>query len=158
MAESSRGQRLRAWTAVALWAALILTLGGQDFSADATGGWIEGLLRALFPDLDPSRLEPIHSVTRKAAHLIEYGVLGLLAFHAMTLDSPSALVRPALLALLLVAGVAAVDEGRQALLESRTGSAGDVGIDVVGGAIGLSALAGVTRVARRWRTAEPARA
>jgi len=154
---ASGGQKLRAWVAVVLWAALILTLGGQDFSADATGGWIEGVLRALFPDLDPSRLEPIHFVTRKAAHLIEYGVLGLLAFHAMALDSPSALVRPALLTLLLVAGVAAIDEGRQAVLESRTGAAGDVGIDVVGGAIGVTALVLVTRLARR-RAAEPARA
>ena len=68
------------------------------------------------------------------------------------------MARPALLALLLVAGVAAVDEGRQALLESRTGSARDVGIDVAGGAIGLSALVGVTRLTRRWRSAEPVRA
>lgn len=157
MAATRRRQRVRAWAAVVLWALLILTLGGQDFSAEDTGGWIEGILRALFPDLDPSRLEPIHFVVRKGAHLFEYGVLGLLAFHALTLDAPSAVARPALLALLLVAAVAAVDEGRQAQLANRTGSARDVGIDVAGGAVGLSALVLVTRLARR-RAAEPARA
>jgi VanZ family protein len=144
--------------AVVLWAVLILALGGQDFSAEATGGWLEGLLRTFFPDVDPGRLEPIHFVSRKAAHLIEYAVLGLLSYHALALDGPSAVARPALLALLLVAGVAAVDEGRQALLESRTGSARDMGIDVLGGAIGLSALILVARLTRRRRNAEAVRA
>ena len=90
--------------AVVLWAVLILALGGQDFSAEATGGWLEGLLRTFFPDVDPGRLEPVHFVSRKAAHLIEYAVLGLLSYHALALDGPSAVTRPALLALLLVAG------------------------------------------------------
>lgn len=138
---------VRAWLAVAACVVLILVFSGDDFSAGSTSRIFGPLLRWLFPDLDPASLHAMHVWVRKAAHLVEYALLGLLAFRALRLSLAVSLPRTALLGLVVVLAVAATDELRQSFLTSRTGSLVDVGIDFAGGALGVCLIIALHRAA-----------
>lgn len=131
-----------------LWIALILLLGTDDFSAQQTGGIVGRVIAWLFPGASPATPDAVNFALRKGAHLSEYGVLGLLAFHAIRLGAPARTARAVVLALLLVLGVSGVDEVRQTRSPVRTGSARDVGIDLTGASlalVGRGAASGRTR-------------
>jgi VanZ family protein len=138
--------RRRAWLAVAACSVLILVFSGDEFSAGATSRILRPLLRWLFPELDAAALHDLHMAVRKAAHVVEYALLGLLAFRALRLSPATPLSRAVALGLGLVVAVAAADELRQAALESRTGSIADVGLDLAGGALGVGLLLASQRV------------
>lgn len=71
----------------------------------------------------------------EAAHLLEYGVLGFLAFRALGDDEPFA---PRLvLGLVVVAAVGLVDECNHWLLASRYAEIRDVALNVTAGLLGL---------------------
>jgi VanZ family protein len=133
---------VRAWVVVALWILLVLWLGGADFGAVQTSGMLGQIIRFFDPDLPWAEFQQLHYRLRKTAHVIEYAVLALLAFRAMWLTLHTMLGRLAGLALLLVIVVATADETRQALIGSRTGSAGDVLLDATGAlaALGIALL------------------
>jgi VanZ family protein len=141
------GRALRAWLAVAGCVGVILAFSGDDFSAQSTSRILAPLLRWLFPELHPATLHALHGWLRKAAHLIEYAALGLLAFRALRLSLAISLLRTALLGLAVVLAVAAADELRQSWLASRTGSLADVGIDLAGGALGVCLIVAAHRAA-----------
>ena len=121
--------------------ALIWTASGEGFSASSTSRFLGPLLRWLFGEVDPATVKSLHHALRKAAHVVEYGLLALLCYRALRMTIRTTLVRHALVALILVAAVAASDEARQSRLAARTGSAADVALDLAGGLAGL-ALAG----------------
>jgi len=75
-------------------------------------------------------------ICRKAGHVLEYFVLGVLAWRATT-STPYARFRPELLTVGLVLAVALSDEFHQSFVPSRTSALGDVGFDFLGGVIGL---------------------
>jgi VanZ family protein len=77
----------------------------------------------------------IHAAIRKAAHLTEYAVLGLLVFRA--LDEPER-PRAVLWSIAICAAYAALDELHQAWVPNRTGSVLDVAIDASGAALGVA--------------------
>jgi len=131
-----------AWAVVAVWILLVLWLGGADFGAVQTSGTLGHVIRFFYPDIPWAEFLRIHHAARKAAHVVEYAVLALLAFRAMWLSFHTMLGRIAGLALLLVIVVATADETRQALIGSRTGSAGDVLLDATGAlaALGIALL------------------
>jgi len=137
----------RAWLAVAACASMILVFSGDQFSAANTSRILEPILRWLFPGLAPETMAALHFAVRKTAHLTEYGLLGLLAFRALRLSLAISPVRAALLGLGLVLAVSATDEFRQSFIASRTGTLRDVGIDLVGGALGVCLLVLVHRAA-----------
>jgi VanZ family protein len=139
----------RAWALVAAWVLVVLWLGGADFGAVQTSGMLGHLIRFFDPDMPWEEFQQLHHTLRKAAHVVEYAVLALLAFRAMWLTFHTLLGRIAGLALLLVLVVATADETRQALLGGRTGSAGDVLLDATGA---LAALGIVLLYMRRRRT------
>ena len=134
------------WVAVAAWVALILGLGSAGFSADATSRFLRPLLDWLLPQAAPDTLRGMHLVLRKAAHVVEYGVLALLAWRAARQDLPRR--RAAALTLGLLLAVAVGDEARQAYLTARTGSPRDVVLDVVGGGSALALLLGLRALRR----------
>ncbi len=72
-------------------------------------------------------------------------VTGLLAARALRITLDLSLPRIALLTLLLVLAVSGVDEARQAILPTRTGSLADVALDFAGGAVGLLLIVGFHR-------------
>ena len=153
MGDAERGARVRAWIAVGLWTALILILSSDEFSADTTGSWLREVWHWL--GLAPRLWPGLHAAVRKSAHLFEYGVLALLALHALRAGGTNGVARAAAFALALVLAVAVLDESRQARSRHRTGSPVDVAVDLAGGA-GALALLGLARLGARVR--EPSRA
>jgi hypothetical protein len=107
------------WIPAILWAAVILIFSNDLFSAGHTAEWLGGFN---FP-------------VRKAAHLSEYFLLGVLLFRALRGDAPGFRARWAVMAVVLAACVAAADEWHQSFVPSRTASAWDVLLDSVGAAI-----------------------
>ncbi len=96
-----------------------------------TSRFIRPLLEFLFPSAPDETLRIYHGYIRKAAHFAEYAVLAFLAVRALAASHLYRL-RYAL-ALLLVIGIAAIDEFHQSFEISRTGSILDVMLDISGG-------------------------
>lgn len=119
------GMRLvRLWLPVILWAAVILSASNDSFSAGHSGGWLRRLLGREVP-------YAVHVTIRKMAHLLEYAILGALTWRAD---------RRVAIALGVAALVAITDETRQSFTVSRTGSPWDVGLDVIGAAVGVGGV------------------
>jgi len=136
----------RAWLLVLLWTAVLWWLGSDIGSLNATSRFIGPLLRWLLPEAPQATLNQIHFFLRKGAHVGGYGVLALLAWHALLASTRAAVLRLTLLALVWVLAVAACDELRQAASLVRTGSAWDVALDVCGGLLVLALAIAYTRV------------
>lgn len=139
---ASAAARVGAWTAAVLWTALVLAASGEAFSAANT----RGLVYDVWSWLGVSRAEaaPFVYWTRKAAHFVEYAVLGILVLRALRaagLGGPTASV----CALLWALAVALGDESNQAQLPSRTGSARDVAIDVASATTAIALTAHLLR-------------
>lgn len=123
---------LYAWLVVACCIGLVLWLGSEALSVHATYGKLDHVLRFLFPDWSTNDRWRAQIWIRKSAHVAEYAVLALLTLRAMWISFESLIVRLAAASLLLALAVAAVDESRQATLDTRTGSITDVLIDISG--------------------------
>lgn len=136
MSASSR-RILWAWLWVALCVGVIWGFSGDTFSARGTSRILTPLLRWLWPEISHEVLRSAHFFVRKSAHMIEYAVLALLAARALRITLDLSLARIALLTLLLVLGVSGVDEARQSIIPTRTGSFADVALDFAGGALGV---------------------
>lgn len=136
---------LSAWLPVALWVAVIWTLGTVPFAASETSRLLSPLVHALFPDLTLEGLAAANRAIRVLAHLTEYAVLALLAVRAFrsSLDRPWV---PLAGSLALVLGVALADEARQATHPERTGAATDVALDFAGGVTALAVANAVRRM------------
>jgi VanZ family protein len=151
--EADRRRRRRrialAWCLVAIWAVVIWTLGGDEFSSASTSPTLLEWLRWLFEDLAPATKYRVLMGLRKSAHFVEYAILALLAFRAAMLSATrNQLATAALVALFMVATLATADEARQAFTPSRSGSPYDVLIDISGG---LVATLGLVVISRRLR-------
>jgi VanZ family protein len=94
-------------------------------------------LQWLFPNAGPELLENAQWNLRKTAHVVEYALLAVLALRAWRLSVHWPWARSALASLVLALGVAAVDELRQHAAPDREGSLSDVGLDMIGAALGL---------------------
>ncbi len=113
----------------------------DTFSAQNTSLIIEPLVRFLLPGISEQSLALIHGLVRKAAHLTEYFILGLLLFRAFLSTFPeSTPLRQALRSLAVVVLVAASDEFHQSFVAMRTASVLDVGIDTLGGLLALGVM------------------
>jgi VanZ family protein len=141
--------RLRAWLAIVAWALLISTFSTSWFSGEQTGNFLLPILRTLLPWAQPEHLDAIHALIRKAAHVGEYLVLGVLLVRALREEGLSGLPL-VVVAILLGSGWAALDEFHQEFVPSRTASTRDVAVDTSGVCAGV-ALA----LARRRRLLSP---
>ena len=122
-----------AWLPTALWVVLVLLFTSDRFSASNTAGILARILISIFGPLDEEVLQAANFVSRKAAHLISYAVLSILAYRASRTLHPH--IHPwrwhlAGLGLSLI--VATVDEWLQAQRRDRTGDPMDVLIDMTG--------------------------
>ena len=145
-----------AWALVALCVVIILFLGSAHFgTATRSSAHVLEFLQWLLPDWRPWERLRLYYNLRTFGHVIEYAVLGALAFRAVFLTLDTALARIAGLAMTLVLLVSVADESRQAFLDERTGSPLDVALDVSGAlaAIGLAIL--YSRHVLRRRTPPP---
>ena len=119
-----------------VWILVIFFFSTDSFSSGETSRIIAPVLKFLFPFLSAEQLHVAHVICRKAGHVLEYFVLGVLAWRATT-STPYARFRPELLTVGLVLAVALSDEFHQSFVPSRTSALGDVGFDFLGGVIGL---------------------
>ncbi len=135
-----------AWLWVVAWVAVVQIFASGSFSASETSRFVGPLLRWLFPDADAESVAAMHFAIRKAAHLVEYAILALLALRAFrsSFDRPLAWLAAASFTLAL--GVAVVDESRQAAAENRTGALSDVALDITGAASALALASAVRRL------------
>ncbi|MEW6388391.1 MAG: VanZ family protein [Thermodesulfobacteriota bacterium] len=129
----SRGMAIpRFWLPPLLWTAVLLVFSGDLGASEHSLGIIHWLL-SFFPPLSPRQILLIHGYLRKIiGHLLAYGFLSFLwlrAWRGHLGFSPGAGV---LWSLLLCLVVAAVDEGHQVLVPTRTGNIWDVAWDMSG--------------------------
>jgi VanZ family protein len=115
---------------------------------------IAPILHWLFPHMADTTVHAVVFAVRKAAHVTEYAILGLLVWRAIRKPN-AASSRPWLwpqagLCLLFVALYAASDEIHQAFVPTRQASAWDVLLDTLGGAFGLLFLWIIGRWRKHW--------
>ena len=111
------------------------------FSSEHTSQVIVSVLNFLFPGLAPHQVEMLHGLLRKAAHITEYFLLGILFFHAFRGNSLQAWrLRWTIYAIIGVVLYAASDEFHQTFIYSRNASLLDVGIDSAGGILSQMAI------------------
>jgi len=137
-----RGEVVLAWCALAIWAAVIWALGGENFGTDSTSRFLRPLIEWFLPGLSAAGLDLAHLSIRKGFHAFEYGLFGLLALRALRLTWRMPLARAAFIAVGVALALAAPDEARQAVSETRSGAWTDVLLDVAG----ASATVAVARV------------
>ena len=131
-----------------LWMGLISFASSASFSASNTSQFIAPLLSWLLPNLSPETSTFIHFVIRKLGHFLEYAILGFLAARAFDGSILSgARNRWFLVAGILVAGYALLDEYHQSFVPNRSSSIMDSLVDMTGG---FTALLVVRR--RRLKT------
>ncbi len=127
-------RNFRYWAPVLLWMCVIFLMSTSAFSSQNTSLVIEPILRFLAPSLSGRQVEMIHDLIRKAGHVTEYFILGILLFSAFRGDSKEKKMwRWALFSLLVVAFYAAGDEFHQSFVSTRTPSLFDVVIDTASG-------------------------
>ena len=123
--------------------AVIFTGSSDAHSSEHSSRYFEPLLRWLFPQLTPERVEAVHHLFRKCCHLAEYAVLALLVWRALHVNQnnlPPWSWPKVGGTLLIVFLYAASDEFHQIFVPTRTPRVTDVLIDTCGGVIGLLAL------------------
>jgi VanZ family protein len=120
---------------------VIFGVSTGTFSSEHTSRFIVPLLHFLFPWLSPQDVDLIHELIRKAGHVSEYFILGLLLFRAFRSDSAQRW-RPRW-TIYTVIGViiyAVSDEFHQSFVAARGASLVDVGIDSAGGILSQIAV------------------
>lgn len=121
------------WPALA-WAVVISLFSTHLFTAENTGRIIIPVLHWFFPSASLQTLEFMHHIIRKCAHLTEYFILSLLILRGIRAGRHGMRLAWAVLAIVLVAGYASLDEFHQRFVPGRTPAVTDVLIDTTGGA------------------------
>ena len=122
---------LRRWLPVIVWAAVILSASNDSFSSGESERFLSRLLGGPIP-------YALNVAIRKLGHVVAYAILGLFAWRA----EPRLKVAIAIALL-----VAVLDEGKQAMTMTRTGTVWDVVLDLFG------AWLGVLAAKRVWKPA-----
>ena len=152
-------QVVLAWALAVAWAAVVWGLGSDSMASPATSAFLGSFVEWLLPGITPGEKWTVVRFLRKSAHVFEYAVLAGLSLRAARLSWQRSASLAAVFALGVVAAVAIADETRQGLSEVRTGSAGDVALDVFGGllAVGLAlAVEALYRQRPGGESADPA--
>lgn len=127
---------LKYWLPVALWMGSIFWMSTGTFSEQNTSLIIKPVIGLLMPDLPPKEVDVIHGAIRKAAHVTEYFILGLLLSRAFRSGSDKQRIwQWALCSLLITMGYAAGDEFHQSFVATRTAAWTDVFLDISGGVL-----------------------
>ena len=127
------------WIPVFLMLLVQFTFSTDAFSSDDTSRFIVPLLKLVMHNATPEQLGFWHHVIRKAAHVTEYCILGLLVYRAFKVDI-SKPWKLSFLTVTFVAIAASLDEFHQSFVPSRGSSVFDVGWDCIGGLIAIMLL------------------
>lgn len=125
---------IKYWLPILLWMSFIFWMSTGTFSSQNTSLIIEPLLGLLMPSLSQKEVDVIHGVIRKAGHVTEYFILGILLFRAFRNSSDKDRVwQWTFYSFLIILGYAAGDEFHQSFVPTRTASPADVFLDTSGG-------------------------
>ncbi len=125
---------IKYWLPVIFWMGIIFCMSTDAFSSDNTSRIIGPMLYLLFPGMSPDDVALLHGLIRKAGHVGEYFVLGILLFRAFRGASLQLWqLRWTIAALIIVVFYALSDEFHQSFVATRTASFFDAGIDSIGG-------------------------
>ena len=130
------------WLPAIIWTALVFIASFDAFSAEHTGSILEFVLTKVYGPISAERFIFIHFLTRKTAHVTEYGILAWFYFRAFR-DGRDPHAHDwrmiwARRAWAVCIAVAATDEFHQSFVASRTSSPWDVVIDASGAAVVLA--------------------
>jgi VanZ family protein len=137
MLTAQRRNFFRYWLPPIVWTCVIFTLSSDMFSAEHTGAVLEYILAKTIGPLQPATFEYVHFLVRKAAHVTEYAILGLLLFRAWRGERNEWRWNWMRQALAMVIVVAAFDEFHQSFVPSRGSSPWDALLDTLGAALAL---------------------
>jgi|ERR1035437_1279168 VanZ family protein len=141
---------LAAYAPLILWIGVIFVLSSEAASMSKTSLIIGPILHFLFPTASEETIQLYHGYIRKAAHFTEYAMLAFFAVRMLARSSQNTVLRwRYLLAIVLVAAIASLDEFHQSFEPSRTSSYLDVLLDIFGGSVMVTCL----RLARWPRAA-----
>ena len=138
---------LKYWLPVLFWLGLIF-IGSTDLmSAQQTSRIIGPILRWFNPEISAAAIAQVQFVVRKIAHVSEYAILATLLWRALRLGVAWTTKMSILFVVTLCACAlfAASDEFHQSLVPSRTASAVDVLLDLVGALVGVAICIAVGR-------------
>ncbi len=145
------------WLPLLLWMAVIFIASTSAGSPEVSSHFLRPLLRWLFPGITEHTFEILHLCARKAAHLIEYAILGCLALRTAR-EEPALAgkgLRAQMAATLVFAALyACTDEFHQRFVPTRHSSPVDVMIDTAGAAIGTGIMIGAGCMWRRRKMRE----
>ena len=125
------------WLPALLWTALVFIASSDAFSEKHTGSILEYVLPRIFGPIRRERFDLIHFLTRKSAHVTEYGILALMWLRAWRGASTGWQMRWARQALAVCLAVAALDEFHQSFVPSRGSDVKDVALDAMGAGLFL---------------------
>ena len=127
------------WIPVLVMLMVQYSFSTNAFSSDETSRFVVPILRALLRNPTAEQLQFWHHVIRKAAHVTEYCMLGLLVYRAFKVDIQKS-SKVGFLTVMFVAAAATFDEFHQSFVLSRGSSIFDVGWDCIGGLIAIILL------------------
>ncbi len=128
---------LKYWLPVVIWLSVIFIGSTDVMSAEQTSRFIAPFLRWLKPDIAPETIAQIHLAIRKLGHLTEYAILAMLFLRALRRGARNLARSHIVISWILSSFFAATDEFHQSYIATRTASAADVLIDMIGAAVGL---------------------
>jgi VanZ family protein len=132
------GKLVKYWLPVLLWMGLIFYMSTGMFSAQNTFDLFQRVLRSIDPAISNSTIRLINNSLRKAGHVTEFFISGLLVFRAFRAGSTEPrMMRWAMFSFVFIVLFAASDEFHQSFVASRTASVLDVCIDSGGGLLAI---------------------
>jgi len=137
-----------------MWMGIIYSLSTSVGGASHTDSGLDSLLARFFPVLNrvltwPER-DAIHYYVRKAAHVTEYAMLGILAVRALRASVRNMPTQTLWgVAWLFATVYAATDEFHQIFVPGRTPKATDVMLDSTGALLGIGLMRVVTNQTTR---------
>ena len=121
---------LRYWLPPVLWMGVIFILSAQ-------------------PSLPHAPDTLLDTILKKAAHMIEYGILAFLLWRALSRGRDTLAWSALVTAFLVSVLYAASDEYHQTFVPGRKGTPVDVGVDAIGALVALLVLGSLGRKGRR---------
>jgi len=147
-ARTKTNSRPLQWRISALvWAAFIFYLSTATFGEGTSQSLLTGAVAFLHLTLSPAALDIVHAVSRKLAHLAEYGILGLLLYRSLAASGGlSGELQKALWSVLAAAAYSLTDEFHQLFVPGRHASIVDCAIDSTGAAVAMLLVLGYRRL------------
>lgn len=143
----STAPRISVWRLAALgWAGVIVWLSTESFGTRFSSSMEAGFLGLLHISMSTDTFLMLHAISRKLAHLIEYGVFCFLLYRSLG-NQGRICWRPQLASwsILAAAAYSLTDEFHQLFVPGRGASLVDCAIDTMGAAIAMSLIYAYSR-------------